>query len=177
MATLIALIVRMLPLYFTIGIFIVAIGLNIWYLREAFDGTPQPQIQSQQQPQQPQQPQQTQQTQQTQQPQQVPSEIKTHINDLVIAMTAPSLSIADSASSVTDPMTLLDKNNTNTLQENANPVLPKNERPVVLPKISSSPPTNATSQGVDYNCPKMPDMSKYIRKDSIPCWGCSIDSR
>ena len=25
------------------------------------------------------------------------------------------------------------------------------------------------------SCPSMPDMSKYIRKDAIPCWGCSID--
>jgi len=23
-------------------------------------------------------------------------------------------------------------------------------------------------------CPKMPDMSQYIRKDSIPCWGCNL---
>ena len=24
-------------------------------------------------------------------------------------------------------------------------------------------------------CPPVPDMSKYIRKDAIPCWGCAID--
>ena len=23
-------------------------------------------------------------------------------------------------------------------------------------------------------CPKLPDMSLYIRKDSIPCWGCNL---
>ena len=23
-------------------------------------------------------------------------------------------------------------------------------------------------------CPKLPDMSKYIRRDKIPCWGCNI---
>ena len=23
-------------------------------------------------------------------------------------------------------------------------------------------------------CPPMPDMSQYIRKDSIPCWGCNL---
>ena len=25
------------------------------------------------------------------------------------------------------------------------------------------------------NCPKCPDMSKYIRKDKIPCWGCNLE--
>ena len=24
------------------------------------------------------------------------------------------------------------------------------------------------------NCPKLPDMNKYIKKNSIPCWGCNI---
>ena len=24
------------------------------------------------------------------------------------------------------------------------------------------------------SCPPMPDMSQYIRKDSIPCWGCNL---
>lgn len=27
----------------------------------------------------------------------------------------------------------------------------------------------------DGTCPPIPDMSKYIKKDKIPCWGCSID--
>jgi hypothetical protein len=27
---------------------------------------------------------------------------------------------------------------------------------------------------VPNKCPKMPDMSQYIRKDSIPCWGCNL---
>ncbi len=27
----------------------------------------------------------------------------------------------------------------------------------------------------DGSCPPLPDMTKYIKKDSIPCWGCSID--
>ena len=25
-----------------------------------------------------------------------------------------------------------------------------------------------------YKCPPMPDMSLYIRKDQIPCWGCNL---
>ena len=27
---------------------------------------------------------------------------------------------------------------------------------------------------VPQKCPPMPDMSKYIRKDAIPCWGCNL---
>jgi len=27
---------------------------------------------------------------------------------------------------------------------------------------------------MDKECPKLPDMSLYIRKDSIPCWGCNL---
>ncbi len=27
----------------------------------------------------------------------------------------------------------------------------------------------------DGSCPPVPDLSNYIRKDQIPCWGCSID--
>ena len=53
--------------------------------------------------------------------------------------------------------------------------------------------TDATAQGQEYesschkdteyrcpknpdgSCPPVPDMSEYIKKDSIPCWGCSLD--
>lgn len=53
--------------------------------------------------------------------------------------------------------------------------------------------TDSTAQGQDYenNCPKdteyrcpknpdgscppLPDMSQYIKKDAIPCYGCSLD--
>lgn len=27
----------------------------------------------------------------------------------------------------------------------------------------------------DGSCPPVPDMAEYIKKDSIPCWGCSVD--
>jgi hypothetical protein len=27
----------------------------------------------------------------------------------------------------------------------------------------------------DGSCPPVPDMTQYIRKDQIPCWGCSVD--
>ena len=46
--------------------------------------------------------------------------------------------------------------------------------------------TDATNQGKEYedstrnlveNCSKdsLPDMSEYIKKDAIPCWGCKLD--
>jgi hypothetical protein len=47
--------------------------------------------------------------------------------------------------------------------------------------------TPASQQGKEYDeskpcpeypdgsCPTYPDMSKYIKKDSIPCWNCSLD--
>jgi hypothetical protein len=37
--------------------------------------------------------------------------------------------------------------------------------------------TNATAQGSEFTQAKPnpgPDMSEYIRKDSIPCWNCSL---
>jgi hypothetical protein len=27
----------------------------------------------------------------------------------------------------------------------------------------------------DGSCPSVPDMSEYIKKDQIPCWGCTLD--
>ena len=53
--------------------------------------------------------------------------------------------------------------------------------------------TNSTSQGQEYEgscykdteyrcpknpdgtCPPIPDMSQYIKKDAIPCYGCSLE--
>lgn len=63
----------------------------------------------------------------------------------------------------------------------------------------SSSPSSSTQQGNEFNkssqkcdgssdednyrcpknpdgsCPPVPDMTQYIKKDSIPCWGCSVD--
>lgn len=38
-------------------------------------------------------------------------------------------------------------------------------------------PSPLLQQGAEYveGCPKMPDMSQYIRKDQIPCWNCNVD--
>ena len=30
-------------------------------------------------------------------------------------------------------------------------------------------------QNLDGSCPPVPDLTQYIRKDQIPCWGCSVD--
>ena len=35
--------------------------------------------------------------------------------------------------------------------------------------------TNSTSQGKQYSSDSKKDMSQYIKKDGIPCWGCSLD--
>ena len=56
---------------------------------------------------------------------------------------------------------------------------------------SSPMNTDSISQGKEYgcqkdqeyrcprnpngSCPPIPDMTQYIRKDSIPCWGCNIE--
>lgn len=30
-------------------------------------------------------------------------------------------------------------------------------------------------KNADGTCPPIPDMSEYIKKDQIPCWGCALD--
>ncbi len=58
---------------------------------------------------------------------------------------------------------------------------------------TATKPSDSTAQGQEYEsscykdteyrcpknpdgtCPPMPDMSKYIKKDAIPCYGCSLD--
>jgi hypothetical protein len=60
-------------------------------------------------------------------------------------------------------------------------------------KPCKSSDTNSTAQGKEYedtcckgseyrcpknpdgSCPPVPDMTQYIKKDAIPCWGCSLD--
>ncbi len=60
-------------------------------------------------------------------------------------------------------------------------------------KASTTSNTDSTAQGQEYEgncykdteyrcpknpdgtCPPVPDMSQYIKKDAIPCWGCSLD--
>ena len=53
---------------------------------------------------------------------------------------------------------------------------------MIDPASCSSSTTDSTSQGCEYNktsdkesCSSEPDMSKYIKKDSIPCYGCALD--
>jgi hypothetical protein len=43
---------------------------------------------------------------------------------------------------------------------------------------SNDSPSNHQGKEFTRDCPKntgKPDMSKYIRKDSIPCWGCNVE--
>jgi hypothetical protein len=69
----------------------------------------------------------------------------------------------------------------------------RSTKPILSGETRQSNNTDATSQGqeyedschkgTDYRCPKnpdgscppIPDMSQYIKKDEIPCWGCSLD--
>jgi hypothetical protein len=64
---------------------------------------------------------------------------------------------------------------------------------IISGETRHSKDTDATAQGQEYesschkdteyrcpknpdgSCPPVPDMSEYIKKDSIPCWGCSLD--
>ena len=36
---------------------------------------------------------------------------------------------------------------------------------------------SSLKQGIEYamGCPKIPDMTQYIRKDQIPCWNCNVE--
>jgi len=63
----------------------------------------------------------------------------------------------------------------------------------VIPLGKRSSETDSTAQGKEYStscykdtssecqknldgtCPPLPDMSNYIKKDKIPCWGCTLD--
>jgi hypothetical protein len=63
----------------------------------------------------------------------------------------------------------------------------------VIANNNTSTQTDSTAQGKEYEnschkdteyrcpknpdgtCPPLPDMTEYIRKDSIPCWNCSLD--
>lgn len=69
----------------------------------------------------------------------------------------------------------------------------RNTTPLLGKKQSDKDDTDSTAQGKEYEeschkdteyrcpknpngtCPPIPDMSDYIKKDAIPCWGCNID--
>jgi hypothetical protein len=67
-----------------------------------------------------------------------------------------------------------------------------NRQTEIIPSQSNTNSTDSTQQGKEYNikkqntvkdvkeqsnvdCPLIPDMSEYIRKDAIPCWNCTLD--
>jgi hypothetical protein len=69
----------------------------------------------------------------------------------------------------------------------------RNTKPILSGETEHTADTNSTAQGKEYEnschketeyrcpknpdgtCPPLPDMSQYIKKDAIPCWGCAID--
>jgi hypothetical protein len=77
---------------------------------------------------------------------------------------------------------------------NTTPIIPGETRKEILPgETRKDHDSNSTAQGKEYenncykdneyrcpknpdgSCPPLPDMTQYIRKDQIPCWGCSLD--
>ena len=49
-----------------------------------------------------------------------------------------------------------------------------NNNPIAMGQESCNSDSTCDQQGQEYNREKC-DMSKYIKKDSIPCWGCTLD--
>jgi predicted Abi (CAAX) family protease len=74
-----------------------------------------------------------------------------------------------------------------------NEVLASRSTQPILSGETRQKPTESTAQGQEYSdscykdseyrcpknpdgsCPPVPDMSEYIKKDQIPCWGCALD--
>jgi hypothetical protein len=74
-----------------------------------------------------------------------------------------------------------------------NEILANRSTTPILNEVEHKKETNSTAQGKDYtqtcyndteyrcpknpdgSCPPIPDMSQYIKKDAIPCYGCSLD--
>ena len=69
----------------------------------------------------------------------------------------------------------------------------RSTKPIISGETRKSQDTDSTAQGREYeescykdteyrcpknpdgSCPPVPDMSQYIKKDEIPCYGCSLD--
>ena len=63
-----------------------------------------------------------------------------------------------------------------TISDMQGSILPRLREPI-REKYSSYKRKKAKKRKVVYvkgECPPMPDMRQYIRKDSIPCWGCNL---
>jgi hypothetical protein len=74
-----------------------------------------------------------------------------------------------------------------------NEVLASRSTTPIISGETRQKPSDSTSQGQEYSdscykdteyrcpknpdgsCPPVPDMSQYIKKDQIPCWGCALD--
>jgi len=69
----------------------------------------------------------------------------------------------------------------------------RSTKPIIRGETRKSQDTDSTAQGKEYeescyketeyrcpknpdgSCPPVPDMTQYIKKDEIPCYGCSLD--
>lgn len=63
---------------------------------------------------------------------------------------------------------------TNALPPNlGEPITISDKQGAELVKAKTEPFANQTKP-IKKSCPPMPDMSLYVRKDQIPCWGCYL---
>ena len=122
------------------------------------------------------------------------SSIQNHIDDLITALSTNQVntnsqpSAADTPpapsgqdiSSTTAPLST-NQVNTNSLSSYYDILGASTgqmaQPPTVTPKQYYVERSPSLAQGADWHkeCPKMPDMTQYIRKDSIPCWGCTVE--
>ena len=127
------------------------------------------------------------------------------INDSASAPMPPAVSSTPTRNDVVPEVSISGSGyNAMTLQQRAellkdiqkvvrNEVLASRATKPIIPGETRHKPSDSTSQGQEYSdscykdteyrcpknpdgsCPPVPDMSQYIKKDEIPCWGCSLD--
>ena len=89
----------------------------------------------------------------------------------------PQVSVSDTA------YTAMDLQNKSALLQNIQKIVKNelaasrnqsNNNPIAMGEDCCNSDSTCDQQGQEYNSEKN-DMSKYIKKDSIPCWGCTLD--
>lgn len=125
--------------------------------------------------------------------------IGSRLKDLISVLTQSNLNVAPAsavaAPTVTTPQPIKQQNEPtlDTYYQSLKPLIQKDvaqavqqqfERSTVLPKAPTyNQVTPSVAQGAMWPKPRPPpgcgkpepDMNDYVRKDSIPCWGCSLD--
>jgi len=165
----------MRQLYFLILVFFISIGLSLYYVKEAFDDIPIIQSSTNNNN----------------------TEVQNHIDDLISALStnkvntpSPTPIIPVAPISYPSPSPSGQNISSTPAPLRATPSTPdavssyynvprsSHNRIPQHPTVSASSVTSPSlAQGADWRsaCPKMPDMSQYIKKDAIPCWGCTVE--